>query len=84
MTELSLQPASKTGLPDAGKQWQGPAPTFHVVRWKGGVMAIRPYPHEPRGAMSKPGAARFGREFQKAIARSVTPEKQDGKSARRD
>jgi|GEM_PF-1355695 len=76
-TELSFMPARRLRDARASKtEWNGSPLVLKELRWQGGDMAPRPFPHEIRA--SKSGGARgFGSEFQQAIDDSVELEKKD-------
>ncbi len=82
LTELAFTPSIKAGIPGKQPKWKGPAPEFHEVRWAGGTMIPRPYPHQPRGKAPERGGVDFDTEFRKAIDDSVKLEKQDEKSSK--
>ena len=73
-TELTFTPGKKTK--PALAQWKGQPPTLNNLRWQGGTLAKRLYPHQIRNNTSKETLT-FEDEFQSAIKDSVDLEDLD-------
>jgi len=82
ITELYFTPSNriKSKL-KMSLDWKGRSPELLSLRWEGGTIVKRPYPHQPRGG-SVVNVVEFADEFQSAIDDSVKLEEQDAKKIR--
>ena len=76
-TELTFTPANRVSS-STRENWRGKPPELRNLRWEGGDLVRRPYPHESRG--NKRQAVAFDDEFERAIDDSVKLEQMDEQS----
>ena len=80
-TELTFTPANRVSS-SIGENWRGKPPGLQNLRWVGGTLVRRPYPHETRG--KRRPSITLDDEFEKAIDDSVKLERMDEQSNRSD